>query len=70
MNINGLKVYLCLVEELPECPHGHNLCDWGANLLEPPCGCRLRLTPLGAAPAGGNHGDGQEQDAAPLKPGR
>ena len=41
MNVKQAEFYVCLLERLPLCPHGFKLMDWGLNVLEPPCGCRL-----------------------------
>lgn len=27
--------------DLPRCPHGYHLADWGGTALQPPCGCTL-----------------------------
>ena len=69
MDINGLKTYLCLVDALPQCKHGYNLCDWGANLLEPPCGCRLRLTRAQPDRASSVDDEGQAVDARQVSSG-
>jgi len=41
MNVKQAEFFVCLVQKLPVCRHGFKLMDWGCNVLEPPCGCRL-----------------------------
>lgn len=41
LNVIRAKMYIDLFEQLPKCEHGFNLMDWGYNVLEPPCGCKI-----------------------------